>query len=148
MREVWALQLLLEHCVTPDVNIILQNRRFRAAYDFLCLRASIDDRLQPLADWWTQYQEATNDIREELLTEKPVLEAYWGESPEQLENLEVPKPPSNERNHGRNSRRRNPRQRKGQEEGKSRAQGSADAEDASTKQGEKRFSSTCRSPGS
>jgi len=90
MREVWALQLLLEHAKDDDVAELMQSRRFRAAYDFLLLRASIDDRLQPLADWWTEIQSAKNDRREELLNEKPELEGFWGESPEQLENLVVP----------------------------------------------------------
>jgi len=49
MREVWALQLLLEHGDMEDLDELIQSRRFRAAYDFLLLRASIDDRLQPLA---------------------------------------------------------------------------------------------------
>jgi len=116
MREVWALQLLLEHCAPDDVDELIQNRRFRAAYDFLLLRASIDDRLQPLADWWTEIQRSHNEHRENLLENKPVVVEYWGESPDQLENLIVPVPPSNDR---KNSRDRNRKGRgRGGEQGR------------------------------
>lgn len=110
MREVWALQLLLEHADASNIEAIMQSRRFRAAYDFLLLRASIDDTLQPLADWWTDIQAATYDQRDEMIETKPVVEGYWGESPEQLENLVVPVPPSNDR---KNNRDRNKKPRRG-----------------------------------
>lgn len=110
MREVWALQLLLEHVDASNIEALMQSRRFRAAYDFLLLRASIDDTLQPLADWWTDIQAATHDQRDEMLESKPVIEGYWGESPEQLENLVVPVPPSNDR---KNNRDRNKKPRRG-----------------------------------
>lgn len=113
MREVWALQLLLEHGDMEDLDELIQSRRFRAAYDFLLLRASIDDRLQPLAEWWTEIQRSHNEVRDELIANKPVIEGYWGESAEQLENLIVPVPPSNDRKNSRD-RNRKPRQRGGQ----------------------------------
>lgn len=112
MREVWALQLLLEHGSMDDLDDLIQSRRFRAAYDFLLLRASIDNNLQPLADWWTEIQRSHNEVREELISNKPVIEGYWGETPEQLENLNVPVPPSNDRKNSRD-RNRKPRQRGG-----------------------------------
>jgi len=114
MREVWALQLLLEHGSMDNLDELIQSRRFRAAYDFLLLRASIDNVLQPLADWWTEIQRSHNEVREELIANKPVIEGYWGESPEQLENLTVPVPPSNDRKNPRD-RNRKPRQRRGKQ---------------------------------
>jgi poly(A) polymerase len=33
---------------------LLQHPRFRAAYDFLLLRAEIDPSLQKLSTWWTK----------------------------------------------------------------------------------------------
>ena len=112
MREVWAMQLLLEYGDVADVDELIQNRRFRAAYDFLLLRSTIDDRLQPLAEWWTEIQRSHNEVRDALLANKPVVEGFWGESAEQLENLVVPVPPSNDRKNNRN-RNRKPRQRGG-----------------------------------
>ncbi len=127
MREVWALQLLLEHGPMEDLDQLIQNRRFRAAYDFLLLRATIDERLQPLAEWWTEIQRSHNEVREQLIENKPVIEGYWGESPEQLENLVVPVPPSNDRKNSRD-RNRKPRQRGGQSRDKNASSEKAPAE--------------------
>jgi len=38
---------------------ILQHPRFRAAYDFLGLRALAGDEAIELAEWWTVFQDAT-----------------------------------------------------------------------------------------
>jgi poly(A) polymerase len=35
---------------------LLQHKRFRAAYDFLVLRASCGEVDQALVDWWTELQ--------------------------------------------------------------------------------------------
>lgn len=55
--EIWALQGALERRRPRTIQPTLQNRRFRAAYDFLVLRARIGDADQGLADWWTQIQD-------------------------------------------------------------------------------------------
>jgi poly(A) polymerase len=37
---------------------LLDNPRFRAAYDFMLLRAEAgESELQPIGDWWTKIQE-------------------------------------------------------------------------------------------
>ena len=36
---------------------LLHHPRFRAAYDFLCLRAETGDKVQEQARWWTKAQE-------------------------------------------------------------------------------------------
>jgi poly(A) polymerase len=56
MKEIWSFQHLLEQRRPRQIRYVILQKRFRAAYDFLCLRASIDPALQPLADWWTSYQ--------------------------------------------------------------------------------------------
>jgi poly(A) polymerase len=40
---------------------IANERRFRAAYDFLVLRAKAGEPLQRIVDWWTQYQESDEE---------------------------------------------------------------------------------------
>lgn len=42
---------------------LMSERRFRAAYDFLLLRALEQPELQELADWWTAIQEVDSDER-------------------------------------------------------------------------------------
>lgn len=46
---------------------LISERRFRAAYDFLLLRA-LEEELQELADWWTTIQEVDADERWEMVT--------------------------------------------------------------------------------
>ena len=58
-RDVWELQPLLERRTAADVAAALAHRRFRAAYDFLLLRAEIGEVPAALAAWWTEAQSLT-----------------------------------------------------------------------------------------
>jgi poly(A) polymerase len=42
---------------------VLDHPRFRAAYDFLLLRAAAGEVAQELADWWTRIQSASAEER-------------------------------------------------------------------------------------
>lgn len=66
-REIWLLQLRLLKPHTKNVTILLENPRFRAAYDFLLLRAEAGEPVREMADWWTQYLQAETAQRTELL---------------------------------------------------------------------------------
>lgn len=57
MREIWSLQPKLYKTNGKKANQMLSNPRFRAAYDFLCLRAQAGEDLQPLCDTWEKMQE-------------------------------------------------------------------------------------------
>jgi len=56
MIEIWLLQDRFERRQGKRVERFLTHPRFRAAYDFLLLRAESDPGLAPLAQWWTQAQ--------------------------------------------------------------------------------------------
>ncbi|HET8883610.1 MAG TPA: polynucleotide adenylyltransferase PcnB [Solimonas sp.] len=56
MREIWALQPRFDMRRGGRAQRLLTHPRFRAAYDFLLLRAQADEVSQELADWWTQAQ--------------------------------------------------------------------------------------------
>jgi len=56
MTEVWALQARLESATRKRAARLLAHPRFRAAYDFLVLRALDDPRLRELVDFWTAAQ--------------------------------------------------------------------------------------------
>ena len=60
MREIWLLQPQFAHQRGGRPFRLLAQARFRAAYDFLLLRAQMDEDLQPLADWWTRFQHASD----------------------------------------------------------------------------------------
>lgn len=77
MREIWSFQPRLEQYHGGRALALLENRRFRAAYDFLCLRAGIDADLQDCADWWTAVQELPEDQRSEFTAEKRSVDKDW-----------------------------------------------------------------------
>ena len=57
MIEIWELQIRLEQRRPRTIKRLLSHRRFRAAYDFLLLRAGAGEVSNSLADWWTKIQE-------------------------------------------------------------------------------------------
>ena len=56
MREIWVMQPRLETSRGSRAQRLLTHPRFRAAYDFLLLRAASGEVAQTLADFWTQAQ--------------------------------------------------------------------------------------------
>jgi poly(A) polymerase len=61
-REIWALQPRLRSIKGKRPERLLSHPRFRAAYDFLCLRASCGEEDEALAQWWTDYQESKGPV--------------------------------------------------------------------------------------
>lgn len=59
MREVWLLQLRFNKRVGVRPFRLLSHPRFRAAYDFLLLRAETGGAEVELAEWWTKFQDAS-----------------------------------------------------------------------------------------
>ncbi|MHB1241277.1 MAG: polynucleotide adenylyltransferase PcnB [Gammaproteobacteria bacterium] len=57
MREIWQLQSRLAQRRGKRSQRLLQHPRFRAAYDFLLLRAEEEEGIRESAEWWTQIQE-------------------------------------------------------------------------------------------
>ncbi len=57
MREIWQLQPRFHKRRGRAPNRLIPHPRFRAAYDFLLLRATSGEVEQELADWWTLVQD-------------------------------------------------------------------------------------------
>jgi poly(A) polymerase len=68
MEEIWRLQFRFYKRSRRNAFKIISHPRFRAAYDFLLLRAEADEDLTSLADWWTQFYEGNENTRKQLLT--------------------------------------------------------------------------------
>jgi len=51
---------------------LLEHPRFRAAYDFLLLRAQAGEEVREMAEWWTRYQQADATQRETILAQPAV----------------------------------------------------------------------------
>ncbi len=62
-REIWLLQSRFNQKNCRRARLFVDNRRFRAAFDFLCLRsiAEEDVALQADAAWWEEFQKATEE---------------------------------------------------------------------------------------
>ncbi|MFO7552176.1 MAG: polynucleotide adenylyltransferase PcnB [Haliea sp.] len=56
MREIWEFQLRLQRGNTRKARELLQNRRFRAAYDFLLLREQAGEETGDVGAFWTELQ--------------------------------------------------------------------------------------------
>ncbi len=69
-RESWGLQPRLAVTTGKRPARVLEHSRFRAAYDFLLLRAAAGEELQDLCEWWTRFQELDESERAVML--KPV----------------------------------------------------------------------------
>jgi len=66
VRDVWSLQERLVLRRPRSIGRLLQHPRFRAAYDFLLLRAETGEPVRDEADWWTEYQDADSEARRRL----------------------------------------------------------------------------------
>lgn len=66
MREIWSLQPRLDAREGKRPYRLLSHPRFRAAYDFLLLRAEAGEVESVRADWWTRFQEANGQARAEM----------------------------------------------------------------------------------
>jgi poly(A) polymerase len=61
MEEIWFLQPRFEQRSKKRVQRLLAHPRFRAAYDFLLLRAPESAHVAELGAWWTQVQELSGE---------------------------------------------------------------------------------------
>src|SRR5690606_34310004 len=68
-REIWQLQPRFQRRGGRRPERLAQHPRFRAAYDFLLLRARSGENVGDLADWWTEF------VEREAIPEAPAEEA-------------------------------------------------------------------------
>jgi len=61
MRDIWFLQSRLPVRFGQKPDRTMEHKRFRAAYDFLLLREQAGEKTEQLGEWWTEYQEATEE---------------------------------------------------------------------------------------
>jgi poly(A) polymerase len=61
MQEIWSLQPRFAELQKKRVFRLLAHPRFRAAYDFLLLRAVEGDDIARLGQWWTRAQTLSHD---------------------------------------------------------------------------------------
>jgi poly(A) polymerase len=67
MREIWMMQPRFEKRVGSTPFGLVEQPRFRAGFDFLRLRADIEEVDIRLADWWQEFSMASDSEREDLV---------------------------------------------------------------------------------
>ncbi len=67
IKEIWALQPRFEQRAGTRPARLLEHPRFRAAYDFLTIRAESGEAPAALVDWWTRFQDAGDEARAAML---------------------------------------------------------------------------------
>lgn len=71
MKEIWRMQPRYFSRSGKRPFRLLEHQRFRAAYDFLLLRAGSGEVDQEVADWWTKFQEVDSSERSAMLIQQP-----------------------------------------------------------------------------
>jgi len=67
-KEIWMMQLRLLNRRGKKPLQLLSQQRFRAAYDFLCLRSqSGEDHLCEVCEWWTRIQAVDDAQKQSML---------------------------------------------------------------------------------
>lgn len=71
IREIWLLQYRFQRRTGLRAYNLLHHPRFRAAYDFLALRALVGDESMELAQWWTEFQEVDEETQASMVAKLP-----------------------------------------------------------------------------
>jgi poly(A) polymerase len=79
-EEIWSLQSRFEQRQKKRVMRLLAHPKFRAAFDFLVIRAHDEPELQEQVEWWTGAQELDSENLSTHLAAAPMPRAD-GESP-------------------------------------------------------------------
>jgi poly(A) polymerase len=67
MKEIWLLQQRFEQRAGQRPFRLLEQPRFRAAFDFLLLRCASGEADEQLGLWWDEFQDASAERRAEML---------------------------------------------------------------------------------
>lgn len=67
VRDIWSLQHRFSYRHGKRVQLLLQHHKFRAAYDFMCLRSHAGELTDDSCEWWTALQTAGPEAQEKIL---------------------------------------------------------------------------------
>lgn len=87
IREIWLLQYRFGKRFGGRAFSLLQHPRFRAAYDFMAIRALAGDEAMEVAQWWTTFQEVDEDEQHKMVA------ALTPPAPKKPRRRRKPKPP-------------------------------------------------------
>jgi poly(A) polymerase len=81
MREIWSLQPRFEKRIGKTPFRLLEHLRYRAAFDFLQLRAEAGEIDIALADWWEEFASASGPERIDMIANVRPSESSTGSGP-------------------------------------------------------------------
>ncbi|MDH5735195.1 MAG: polynucleotide adenylyltransferase PcnB, partial [Gammaproteobacteria bacterium] len=67
MRDIWHLQYRFKYRHGHRARSLLAHHKFRAAYDFMCLRNKAKEIEDDSCEWWTRIQTMSSDQQEKML---------------------------------------------------------------------------------
>jgi len=67
IRDIWQLQHRFQYRHGRRAKSLLQHKKFRAAYDFMCIRSQAGEVNDDSCDWWTRIQTLGEKEQEILL---------------------------------------------------------------------------------
>ncbi|MEJ7932379.1 polynucleotide adenylyltransferase PcnB [Ramlibacter sp. AN1015] len=70
MREIWMMQPRFEKRTGSTPFGLVDQPRFRAAFDFMRLRADVGEIDVVLADWWQEFSTASDAVREDMVAQQ------------------------------------------------------------------------------
>ncbi len=71
VHEIWRMQARMERRDKRDIEPIMENRRFRAAYDFLALRSTVGEIGSACTKWWAEIQGTNAKKRASMIDQLP-----------------------------------------------------------------------------
>lgn len=70
-KETWITQDRLIKRNPRTIARLIQHKRFRAGFDFLCLRAETEVDLAESAEWWNTFQKHDETVQQQMIAELP-----------------------------------------------------------------------------
>ena len=70
MKDIWLMQPRLERRTGKSPYRLLENDRFRAAYDFLLIRCESGELDPEIGQWWTRFIDAPPEERQRMIEEQ------------------------------------------------------------------------------
>ncbi|MCX7742197.1 MAG: polynucleotide adenylyltransferase PcnB, partial [Tepidimonas sp.] len=67
MREIWMMQPRFDKRTGNGPFTLVEQPRFRAAFDFLRLRAQVGEVDEELAHWWETFSQAGEAVRRDMI---------------------------------------------------------------------------------
>lgn len=71
MRSIWSMQPLFFRRHGERAARLMEQPRFRAAYDFLLLRAQAGEKVDQVANWWEKFTTGDAEQRAKLIASLP-----------------------------------------------------------------------------